>query len=42
MTIRRENGDSVRFEVSAAIETNVEIRTLKAGGILPLILKRFS
>ncbi|RCS22089.1 aconitate hydratase AcnA [Phyllobacterium salinisoli] len=40
VTIRRENGDSFRFEVSAAIETNVEIRTLKAGGILPLILKR--
>lgn len=38
VTIRRKDGSSFSFEASAAIETHVEIRTLKAGGILPLIL----
>jgi aconitate hydratase len=38
VTIRRANGDSVSFEATAAIETHLEIRTLQAGGILPLIL----
>ncbi|AFL51231.1 aconitate hydratase [Sinorhizobium fredii] len=40
VTIRRKDGSSVSFEASAAMETNVEIRTLKAGGILPFILDK--
>lgn len=38
VTIRRKDGSSFSFDASAAIETYVEIRTLKAGGILPFIL----
>ncbi len=38
VTIRRKDGSSLSFEASAAIETHVEIRTLKAGGLLPFIL----
>ncbi|MEY9536344.1 aconitate hydratase AcnA [Sinorhizobium fredii] len=38
VTIRRKDGSSFSFDASAAIETYVEIRTLRAGGILPFIL----
>ncbi|TCN33760.1 aconitate hydratase AcnA [Sinorhizobium americanum] len=38
VTILRKDGSSFSFEAGAAVETNVEIRTLKAGGLLPFIL----
>ncbi|WP_245425802.1 aconitate hydratase AcnA [Rhizobium sp. J15] len=39
VTIRRVGGDRISFAAAAAIETMAEVETLKAGGILPLILR---
>ncbi len=39
VTIRRQTGESEAFTAMAAIETSTEVKTLAAGGILPLILK---
>jgi aconitate hydratase len=38
--IKRHNGGSEEFEGVAAIETSLEVESLKAGGILPLILRK--
>jgi aconitate hydratase len=38
--IQRVSGESSSFNVAAAIETSLEIETLKAGGMLPMILRR--
>ncbi|ASY59390.1 MULTISPECIES: hypothetical protein [Sinorhizobium] len=38
VTILRKDGSSFSFGADAAVETNVELRTLKAGGLLPFIL----
>jgi aconitate hydratase len=38
--IQRASGESSSFSVTAAIETSLEIETLKAGGMLPMILHR--
>ncbi|WP_117193150.1 aconitate hydratase AcnA [Rhizobium terrae] len=40
VTVKRTSGSSMTFNASAAIETNAEVEILRAGGILPLILKR--
>lgn len=40
VTLERTNGSSMIFKASAAIETNAEVEILRAGGILPLILRR--
>ncbi|MDF3606696.1 aconitate hydratase AcnA [Paracoccus sp. DMF-8] len=39
VTIRRANGAVVEFAATAAIETNAEVGILRAGGILPMILR---
>jgi aconitate hydratase len=38
VTIHRRDGGSESFQATAAIETGLEIETLAAGGILPLML----
>lgn len=38
--IHRSSGERAFFEVAAAIETSLEAETLKAGGMLPMILHR--
>ncbi|MGY8635768.1 aconitate hydratase AcnA [Bradyrhizobium sp. 14AA] len=38
--IRRDNTEIDRFEAMAAIETSLECEILRAGGLLPLILRR--
>jgi aconitate hydratase len=38
--IRRASGERASFDVAAAIETSLEVETLKAGGMLPMILQR--
>ena len=40
VTIRHEDGRTARFTGTAAIETSLEVETLRRGGLLPLILKR--
>ena len=40
VTIRHEDGRTARFTGTAAIETSLEVETLRQGGLLPLILKR--
>ncbi|MBB3019194.1 aconitate hydratase [Microvirga lupini] len=40
VTIRRASGESETFTASAAIETGLEVQILRAGGIIPLILRR--
>ncbi|QND37216.1 hypothetical protein HB771_00485 (plasmid) [Rhizobium leguminosarum bv. viciae] len=39
VTIKPVGGDEISFAATAAIETMAEVETLKAGGILPLILR---
>jgi aconitate hydratase len=38
--IHRASGERASFDVTAAIETSLEVETLKAGGMLPMILHR--
>ncbi|NTJ61804.1 aconitate hydratase AcnA [Agrobacterium rhizogenes] len=38
--IRRPDGKALEFEATAAIETDFEVDTLLAGGVLPMILRR--
>ena len=38
--IARARGGQERFEACAAVETSLEIATLEAGGILPIVLER--
>ena len=38
--IHRASGERASFDVAAAIETSLEVETLKAGGMLPMILHR--
>ncbi len=38
--VRREGGATEELDATAAIETSLEVEILKAGGILPLILRR--
>ncbi|WP_431324349.1 aconitate hydratase AcnA [Rhizobium sp. YTU87027] len=38
--VQRSKGDVISFETTAAIETMAEIEILRAGGVLPLILRR--
>ncbi len=38
--VERLDGDTVRFTARAAIETRLEVETLRKGGIMPLILDR--
>ena len=38
--IHRASGAHASFDVAAAIETSLEVETLKAGGMLPMILHR--
>ncbi|MDR6817911.1 aconitate hydratase [Neorhizobium sp. 2083] len=40
VTLERTDGSPLIFKASAAIETNAEVEILRAGGILPLILRR--
>ncbi|EUB99726.1 aconitate hydratase 1 [Rhizobium sp. CF080] len=40
VAVRHTSGSSMIFKASAAVETNAEVEILRAGGILPLILKR--
>jgi aconitate hydratase len=40
VTIKRADGSSTVLKATAAIETSAEVEILKAGGILPLILKK--
>ncbi len=40
VTIRHADGRTARFTGTAAIETSLEVETLRRGGLLPLILKR--
>lgn len=40
VTIRRADSSEISFVATAAIETMAEVDTLKAGGILPLIVQR--
>ncbi|PLU83805.1 hypothetical protein BMJ22_01940, partial [Sinorhizobium medicae] len=39
VVIRRRDGEITRFRATTAIETVAEVEMLKAGGILPLMLK---
>src|SRR3569623_1251673 len=39
VTLWRADGSAERFEARAEIETALELRVLKAGGIIPLILR---
>ncbi|OHV79299.1 aconitate hydratase AcnA [Rhizobium sp. LCM 4573] len=39
IAIRRRSGETVSFQATAAIETSSEVNILRAGGILPLILR---
>lgn len=38
--IHRASGDRTSFDAAAAIEASLEVDTLKAGGMLPMILHR--
>jgi aconitate hydratase len=38
--IHRASGQRASFDAAAAIETSLEVETLKAGGMLPMILHR--
>lgn len=40
VTLWRADGSAERFEARAEIETALELRVLRAGGIIPLILRR--
>jgi aconitase A len=40
VTLHRRNGDTDRFAALAEIETTLEIDTLKAGGMIALLLHR--
>ncbi len=40
VTIRRSSGEMVVIDCIAAIETTLEVETLRSGGIMPLILRR--
>ncbi len=40
VSIRRPRGEVIAFEAIAAIETNAEANILRAGGILPMILRK--
>jgi aconitate hydratase A / 2-methylisocitrate dehydratase len=42
VSIRRKSGGTLTFNAVAAIETALEVELLRDGGILPLILHRFS
>jgi aconitate hydratase len=38
--IHRASGEHASFDATAAVETSLEVQTLKAGGMLPMILQR--
>ena len=38
--VRKADGGDIAFDAAAAIETGLEVATLAAGGLLPLILRR--
>jgi aconitate hydratase len=40
VTVRRADGTTLSFVAIAAVETGAEVETLRAGGILPLILQK--
>jgi aconitate hydratase len=40
--IRRQGGGLIRLIAIAAVETTLEVSTLKSGGILPMILEKLS
>ena len=39
ISIKRRNGQTTSLQATAAIETSTEVNILRAGGILPLILR---
>jgi len=36
--VLRQNGDTVRLEAMAAVETRLDVRLLQHGGVMPMIL----
>ncbi len=42
VTIRRPSGEALSVDCIAAIETSLEVETLKSGGLMPLIMRRLT
>ncbi|MES2261353.1 MAG: aconitate hydratase AcnA [Pseudomonadota bacterium] len=40
VTVRRANGEVLRFQATAAVETQLETSLLKQGGVIPFILQK--